>query len=111
MQLSSPRIEPLAQGGTELTWEVDVQADGEVYRQELHFAVRVSPAMVARLLAELGSERAVSLLWTHFRRIPSTQPSLDSEHSSLEEWAQGVEALLAEVNNAAALRRAAHARR
>ena len=110
MQLSTPRIEPLAQGGTELTWEVHVQGDGEVYRQELRFAVRVSPAMVERLLAELGSWRAASLLWTHFRSIASTQASLDSEHTSLEQWAQGVEALLAEANNAAVLRSDARAR-
>ncbi len=104
MQLSNPHIEPLAQGGTELTWEVHWQADRDVYQQELRFAVRVSPAMVERLLAELGPERAVLLLWTHFRSIPPTQASLDSEHASVEEWAQGVEALLAEVHNAALLR-------
>jgi hypothetical protein len=111
MQLSNPRIEPLAEGGTELTWEVHLQADREVYQQELRFAVRVSPAMVERLLAELGPERVVSLLWTHFRSIPSTQASLDSEHASFEEWAQGVEALLAEAHNAAVLRSDAQASR
>jgi hypothetical protein len=111
MPLATPRIEPLAQGGTELTWGIHVQADGEVYRQELHFAVRVSPAMVERLLAELGSERAVSLLWTHFRSIPSTPAWLDSEHTSLEEWAQGVEALLAEADNVAVRRSDAHVSR
>ncbi len=104
MQLSMPRIEPLAHGGTELTWEVHMPADRDIYRQELRFAVRVSPAMVERLLAELGPERSVLLLWTHFRSIPSTHASLDSEHASFEEWAQGVEALLSEVHNAAVLR-------
>ena len=81
----------------------------EAFKQELRFAVRVSPVMVERLLAELGPERAVLLLWTHFRSIPSPQASLDSERASFEEWAHGVDALLAEAKGAAVRHSDAHA--
>jgi hypothetical protein len=92
----NPRVEPLSGGGALLTWETCVGTGDAVQRQELCFAVRLEPARVQRLIAELGAERAIYLLWTHFRNIPATDV-IDSERVSLQEWAQAVEALVAEV--------------
>jgi hypothetical protein len=99
MQTDSPILEPLPQGGTMLTWTMHLGVGPEAARQELRFAVRASLATVERLLAERGPERAVWILWTHFRSIPTTQGAIDSERSSPEEWAQAVEALITEVRH------------
>ncbi len=91
------RLESLPQGHTLLTCDLHLTAGREVHAQQLRFAVRLSKAAVERVVAEFGPDRAVSLLWTHFRTIPSGQASIDSEGASLEEWARAVEAFVAEV--------------
>ncbi len=97
MPTSNPHLEPLAGGGTLLTWQTHLRTESGVHTQELRFAVRLDTAVVRRLLSAMGVERAIYTLWTHFRSIPSTTGTIDAERVSLEEWAQAVEALIAEV--------------
>ena len=97
MQPSNPRLESLPHGQTLLTWEMQVNLAGEARAQQLRFAVRLNPMAVERLIADVGCERAVYLLWIHFRTIPSSQASIDSDRVSLEEWAHAVDDLLAGI--------------
>jgi hypothetical protein len=97
MSRTDLHLEPLAAGGTLLTWRTELRVGSRVFPQELRFAVRLEPTIVRRLIRELGPERAVYTLWTHYRKIPSASAALDAERLSLEEWAKAVEALIAEV--------------
>ena len=97
MPASNPHLEPLAEGGTLLTWKTHLEMGSSPLPQELCFAVRLEPAMVQRLIGEMGAERAVFTLWNHFRKIPLAPGTIDSERASLEEWAKAVEALVVEM--------------
>jgi hypothetical protein len=100
MQLLNPYLERLPEGGTLVTCEVRVDAGRETYTRELRFIARLELALVERLIAEVGAELAVWMLWTHFRRITTTPMAVDSERASLEDWAIAVDILLAEVKRA-----------
>jgi len=97
MPTSNPHLEPLAGGGTLLTWQARLRTESGVHTQELRFAVRLDTAVVRRLISAMGVDRAIYTLWTHFRSIPSPAGTIDAERVSLEEWAKAVEALIAEV--------------
>jgi hypothetical protein len=97
MQASNPHLEPLAEGGTLLTWQSPLPMGNQSDTREICFAVRLEPARVQRLISEMGAERAVFTLWNHFRKIPVTPGTIDSERASLEEWAKAVDALVVEI--------------
>ena len=99
MQLLNPSLEALPEGGTLVTCEVRLDAGRETYTQALRFTARLGLALAERLIVEVGPERAVWVLWTHFRRIATTPTAVDSERASLEDWAKAVDALLAEVKS------------
>ena len=94
MQPANPRLELLPHKQTLFTWEMQVNLGGEARSHQLRFAVRLNPAAVERLITDVGCERAMYLLWTHFRSIPSGQASIDSDRVSLAEWACAVDDLL-----------------
>jgi hypothetical protein len=103
MRHLNPHLEALPEGGTLVTYEVRMDAGPEPYAQELRFMVRLELPLVERLLAEVGPERAVWLLWTHFRRLTSTPLSIDSERVSIEDWGKAVDTILAEVKYASVI--------
>jgi hypothetical protein len=100
MRFLNPHLEALPEGGTLVTYEARVGAGREAYTQELRFTVGLDVALVERLTAEVGPERGVWLLWTHFRRLTTGPMSVDSERASLEDWAKAIDAILAEVEQA-----------
>jgi hypothetical protein len=97
MPAPHPHLEALADGGTLLTWSTHLRTGNGTFIHELRFAVRLDAAIVRRLIDEVGAERAVYTLWTYFRSIPPAPGTADSERTPLEEWAEAVEALIAEV--------------
>jgi hypothetical protein len=97
MRLLNPRLESLSEGETVVACEVLVDAGREAYTQALRFTVRLDRARAERLIADLGPERAIWLLWTHFRRLSTVPSAIDSQHASLEDWAKAVDDLVAEV--------------
>jgi hypothetical protein len=97
MRLLNPHLEALPEGGTLVTYEVRMDAGPEAHAQELRFMVRLELPLVEHLLAEVGAEQAVSLLWTHFRRLTTTPLSIDSERVSIEDWGKAIDTILAEL--------------
>jgi hypothetical protein len=109
MRLLNPHLEALPEGETVVACEVLVGAGAEAYRQALRFTVRLERAHAERLVADLGPEHAIWLLWSHFRRLGAIPSGSDSEHASLEDWAKAVDALLAEIESTPERHRAGEA--
>lgn len=101
MPLLDPHLEPLPEDETLVVCEVRVDAGHETYSHELRFTARLELALVKRLIAQVGPDRAVWMLWAHFRRIPNLSMAVDSERVSLEDWAKAVDVLLTEVTHEA----------
>jgi hypothetical protein len=97
MRLLNPRLESFSEGETVVACEVLVDAGRQAYTQALRFTVRLDRGRVDRLIADMGPERAIWLLWMHFRRLSAAPPAMDSDQASLEDWAKAVDALLVEV--------------
>jgi hypothetical protein len=97
VRLLNPHLESLPEGDTVVACEVLVEAGREAYTQVLRFTVRLDRARVERLIADVGPERAIWLLWSHFRRLNTIPSAADSEHASLQDWAKAVDVLLAEI--------------
>ena len=97
MRLLNPHLEALPEGETLVACEVLVDAGAEACTQALRFTVRLDRARAERLIADVGPERAIWLLWSHFRRLSATPSGADSGQASLEDWAKAVDALLAEI--------------
>ena len=100
MRLLDHHLQPLRGGGTQITCAVQVEGSREDYAQELRFTVRLERALVERVLIEMGPERAIWLLWTHFRRLATSPLSVDAERTSLADWAKAVDALVGETERA-----------
>jgi hypothetical protein len=99
MPLLNPHLEPLPDGETLVVCEVRVDTGRQTYSHEWRFTVRLELAFVKRLIAEVGLDRAVWMLWAHFRRITTAPKIVDSERASLEDWARAVDFLLTEVKH------------